>query len=75
MDLLGPLVTSTKLAVSCIATVGSILVHHDPATGKDSVNLIPAIIWVYGLAALGCSLSQGEPFSQCVKGVLSIFGG
>lgn len=72
---LDKVVATLQMVVSGVATVGSILIHHDTETGKDSVNLIPATLWVYGLVTVGCSLTTGEPFSQCVKSVFSIIGG
>lgn len=73
--MLEKVVSILQVTMSGVATVGSILVHHDAETGKDSVNLVPAAVWIYGLAAVGCSMTSGETFSQCVKGVFSIFGG
>lgn len=64
-----------RLLISGVATVGSVIVHHDPETGKDSINLVPALLWGYSLTTVGCALSQGEPFSQCVSSVISLFGG
>lgn len=75
MTLLEGVIRATTVLTSSVATVGSVLVHHDPETGKDSVNVLPAIVWCYGLSVIGCSLSRGEVFSQCVKGVFSILGG
>lgn len=75
MSLIDSSLKAVTVARSTVATMGSILVHHDADTGKDSVNLIPAVAWFYGLSVVGCSLSQGEPFSTCVRSILSVFGG
>lgn len=71
MNLIDNIVTAAKVLVSGVATVGSLIVHHDTDTGKDSLNLVPGLVWVYGLAAVGCSISHDEPFSQCVATILS----
>lgn len=75
MSVLEKVSSFLRVVVSGVATVGSVLIHHDAETGKDSVNLLPAAIWIYGLAAVGCSTTTGETFSQCVKSVFAIFGG
>lgn len=75
MSLIENAASAVKLMVSGVATIGSVIVHHDQETGKDSINLVPAVLWAYGLTTVGCSLSHGEPFSQCVSSVLSLFGG
>lgn len=61
----------TKVITSALATVGSLTVHHDTETGRDSLNLLPALLWFYSISTVGCSLTHGETFSQCVQGILS----
>lgn len=73
MVILAPLVTSLKLVLSAIATVGSIIVHHDQETGRDTLNVAPAICWLYGMSIAGCLVSASEPFSSCLESVSSIF--
>lgn len=75
MALINVLAKVATVATSGVASVGSLVIHHDAETGKDSLNLVPAVMWFYGLSVVGCSLSRDEVFSQCVKGVLSVIGG
>lgn len=72
MSLLAVVSKAVALTASVTASAGSVLVHHDERTGKDSLNLVPAVAWFYGLSVLGCSLSHGELFSQCVQNVFNI---
>lgn len=73
MGLLAVLAQSALKVAPVVATAGSLLVHHDERTGKDSLNLVPAVVWFYGLSVVGCSFSHGELFSQCVQSVFNIF--
>lgn len=75
MSLVDKVVTGASLLASAAATAGSLLIHHDQETGRDTLNVGPAVCWFYGLSVIGCSLSHGEPFSQCVKSVFSVLGG
>lgn len=75
MSLLESALRATSTLASTVATVGSVVVHHDEASGKDSLNVVPALLWFYGLSVVGCSLSHGESFSTCVTSILSVFGG
>lgn len=72
MSLVTAITKVATLSASIAATAGSVLVHHDESTGKDSLNVIPALVWFYGLSVVGCSLSRGELFSQCVQNVFDI---
>lgn len=75
MSLLTSALRAATTISATLATAGSVLVHHDEASGKDSLNVMPALLWFYGLSTLGCSLSDGETFSTCVTSILSTFGG
>lgn len=61
-------------AVSSLATIGSLVVAVDPDTKKVSLNIGPTVVLVYAIASVGCSFNHDEPFAQCVKSVVSIFG-
>lgn len=73
MSLVSVLSKVATLSASVAATAGSVLVHHDEATGKDALNVVPTLVWFYGLSVVGCSMSHGELFSQCVQTVFTIF--
>lgn len=61
--------------ISAVATIGSVVVHHDKGTGKNSINVIPAVTWLYGISVLGCALTRDEPFSTCVRSIMTAVGG
>lgn len=75
MALLTTGVAISRKFVSAVATIGSVVVHHDKDTGKDSINVIPAVTWLYGLSVLGCALAPGELFSTCVRSIITAVGG
>lgn len=64
-----------SLAMGAFGAIGSSVVALDPATGKRSLNLGPSVLIIYGVSAMGCYLSHDEPFGQCVKTILTAFGG
>lgn len=64
-----------SLGIGAFGAIGSSVIALDPATGKRSLNVGPSVLIAYGLSAAGCYLSHDEPFGQCVKTILTAFGG
>lgn len=56
-------------------TVGSLVVTKDKLTDQRALNLLPTFALFYGATLFGCYASHEEPFSVCVKTIISAFGG
>lgn len=61
--------------LAAVGAIGSTVVAVDEATGKRSLNVAPSLVVAYALSAAGCYLTHDEPFAQCVKTIVSSFGG
>lgn len=64
-----------SILTGAFGAIGSSVVAVDSATGKRALNLGPSMLLIYGLTSIGCYLSHDEPFGQCVKTIISAFGG
>lgn len=63
-----------KAFTSLVGALGSLVVSKDPKTDRRALNILPSLALFYGSTLLSCYAVHDEPFSVCVRNIISALG-
>lgn len=60
--------------MTLVTALGSLVVSKDPETDRRALNIVPSLALFYGSTLISCYVAQDEPFSTCVRNIISALG-
>jgi hypothetical protein len=54
---------------STLAMLGSVFVSRNKQDNETVIHIAPIILLAFMFVTIGCSISEGELFSQCIQNV------